>query len=188
MAVIKSYRKEIIKLTGMTKEQYTKEYDVFKIRVRNYNRLTGANLSASEQFYYYKKQIQTQLNKGLTEEQAKQTLYPRLRDLTSTSAKSVSAKKYATMTEQEQEKLVKNTAIVNHLLQRYSGILNSSPTLETLGGKKIPNIWREQMRQAFNDYRDGKMTLQELYTETTKIANDFNEERNKVSQDALIGS
>lgn len=188
MAVIKSYKKEIINITGMTKEQYTKEYDVFKIRVRNYNRLTGAKLSASEQFYYYKKQIQTQLNRGMTMEQAKQTLYPRLRDITRVSAQSVSEKKFETLTETQQERLVKNADIVEHLKVRYRGILEGSDTLETLGGSRIQNTYKRQMQQLFNDYELGEITLQELYTETKNVANAYNDAKNKISQEALIGS
>ncbi len=55
-----SFKQAVMNETGMSAEQYTKEYDVYKHKVRNWNRATGNfgtehALSPSETFYYYKK-------------------------------------------------------------------------------------------------------------------------------------
>lgn len=58
--------------TGMSADEYTKQYDVFKHRVRNWNRATGnigtdKQLSPAETFYYYKLSQATGRTYGLAE-------------------------------------------------------------------------------------------------------------------------
>ena len=48
---------EIKKLYGWTDKEYTKAYDVYKHKVRAYNKLSGAQLSATEEFYYSRKAL-----------------------------------------------------------------------------------------------------------------------------------
>lgn len=52
---LNAMRNEIMMLRGWTKEQYTKAYDVYKHKVRNYNKITGSSLSPTVQFYYSQK-------------------------------------------------------------------------------------------------------------------------------------
>lgn len=188
MAKITSYAKRTREITGLSKEQYTKEYDVFKIRVRNYNRATGSNLSASEQFYYYKKQMHYQLTHGATEQQAKATLFDRLADISKTTAQAISKRKFDANAENIQRKIAQSTDIIEHLKTRYRGILDGDTKLTTISGKIIENKWRRQMRTLFTKYENGKISLDELYTKTRDIANNFNDEHYKETNDALIGS
>ena len=49
---IKSYKQAIIKLTGMTEQEYKTQYQKFAAQTRNYNAVAGTNASASREFYY----------------------------------------------------------------------------------------------------------------------------------------
>ena len=55
MANKKSYAQLTRELTGLSKAEYKKQYTEFSKRVRNYNRITGENYSAAQQFYYSKR-------------------------------------------------------------------------------------------------------------------------------------
>ena len=60
-----SYSKAVQQEFGLTKEEYTKQYDVFKHRVRNYVRATGdTKLSAAREFFFslaYKRKLERNL-------------------------------------------------------------------------------------------------------------------------------
>lgn len=51
----KHYKNKTLELTGMTEDQYKREYTRYAARVRNFNRATGSNVSASRAFYHSKK-------------------------------------------------------------------------------------------------------------------------------------
>ena len=52
----KSFAAAVRAEMGLTKEEYIKEYDVFKHRVRNYVQATGDKISAAKEFFFYKMQ------------------------------------------------------------------------------------------------------------------------------------
>ena len=56
-----SIKKAIMNLNDWTAEEYTKAYKVFANRVKNYNKIAGTSLSASEQFFYNQKFNQKRL-------------------------------------------------------------------------------------------------------------------------------
>jgi hypothetical protein len=51
----KSYKSEILKLTGWSESEYKREYNRYRARVQNYNRAAGANASPQKMFYYAQK-------------------------------------------------------------------------------------------------------------------------------------
>lgn len=51
----KSYKSEILKLTGWSESEYKREYNRYRARVQNYNRASGANASPQKMFYYAQK-------------------------------------------------------------------------------------------------------------------------------------
>lgn len=47
-----SYKSLTMKLTGMTEQQYKREYNRFKVKTQNYNKLAGTHYQASRELYY----------------------------------------------------------------------------------------------------------------------------------------
>ena len=52
----KNYKQEILRLTGWTPERYDKEYDKYRLRVRQFERETGnKKINVAASFYYTKR-------------------------------------------------------------------------------------------------------------------------------------
>lgn len=50
-----TYKQKTQKITGWSDREYNLKYDVFRNRVKNFNRATGSNYSASQYLYYSQK-------------------------------------------------------------------------------------------------------------------------------------
>ncbi len=163
------YKQQILKLTGWTSEQYTKRYDVFKHKVRNFNIVSGQSLSPAEQFYYkLKADKRARANNEVvgTNYNFIQTTLNKMSAQTKSKAKTLESPSI--------ERLA-----ASHILNRFSG----------LSSDKNPNEkYRSKFEALEEDYKSGKLSLADYNKQATKLANKYNKEKRNANENGLIGS
>lgn len=147
-----SIKKAVMKLNDWTAEEYTKAYKVFANRVKNYNRVAGTDLSASEQFFYNQKFNQKRLiaeSKGQPIPEYN-SIQSALMNMTSATPKQLNQRAIDVVSMQ--------------LSERFKGLANANATGKAIqtsfeNGTITPAQYREQMgnlADLMHDYRDGK--------------------------------
>lgn len=124
-----SYKQKTIALMGWTAEEYDKKYDVYRLRVRNFEKETGAqkgSINAAANFHY-----------TLKAEKAGKPLKPQKRAIRATPAKST-AKKKAAQKRYKRPKAEKVSAATltksqqrakAYYMERLKGLLRVNPRL-----------------------------------------------------------
>lgn len=87
-----NYKQSIQKLTGWTTEQYNKQYDIYRLKVRTFERETGKSdkINAAASFYY-----------TIRDQKAGKALSPQKRGILSTPALSTAKKRKPSLTSAE---------------------------------------------------------------------------------------
>lgn len=143
-----SFKSQIIKMTGWSSQEYTRKYDVFKHRVRNFNRITGQDLKPAEQFFY---KLRAE-SKGLPSNSI-QDVISRMSATTKGSGKDLL--KYVSK---------KDVSFAGeHIKNRFSALSVKANSIET----------QNQMNKVINDYDNNKISVEQLNDELTKIANEY---------------
>lgn len=147
-----SIKKAVMKLNEWTAEEYTKAYKVFANRVKNYNRVAGTDLSASEQFFYNQKFNQKRLiaeSKGQPIPEYN-SIQSAIMNMTSATPKQLNQRAIDVVSMQ--------------LSERFKGLANANATGKAIqtafeNGTITPAQYRDQMgklAELMHDYRDGK--------------------------------
>ncbi len=163
------YKQQIMKMTGWTSDEYTKKYDVFKHRVRNFNIVSGQQLSPAEQFYYKLRADR----RARANNEVVGTNYNFIQStLNKMSAQTKSKAK--TLESASIEKLA-----ASHILTRFSG----------LSSDRNPNEkYRSKFAALEEALKSGKLSLAEYNKQATKLANQYNKEKRNANENGLIGS
>lgn len=163
------YKQQILKMTGWSSEEYTKKYDVFKHRVRNFNIVSGQQLSPAEQFYYKLRADR----RARANNEVVGTNYNFIQStLNKMSAQTKS--KARTLESPTIEKLA-----ASHILTRFSG----------LSSDKNPNEkYRSKFKALEEALNNGTLSLAEYNKQATKLANQYNKEKRNANENGLIGS
>ena len=163
------YKQQILKLTGWTSQEYTKKYDIFKHKVRNFNIISGQNLSPAEQFYYkLRADKKARANNEVvgTNYNFIQTTLNKMSSQTKSVAKTL-----------ENAKIEKLAA--EHILTRFA----------ELSSDKNPNEkYRTKFAELKEAYESGQLSLAEYNKQTTALANQYNKEKRNANENGLIGS
>ena len=87
-----NYKQSIQKLTGWTTEQYNKQYDIYRLKVRTFERETGKadKINVAASFYY-----------TIRDQKAGKALSPQKRGILSTPALSTAKKRKPSLTASE---------------------------------------------------------------------------------------
>ena len=164
------FKQEVLKMTGWTKEEYTKKYDIFKHKVRNYNLVTGQKLSPAEQFYYKlradRKARRDNMITG-TNYNYIQTAINQMPSITKSAVRT------------RQNEAIRSIAR-SQIEQRFSGLTNPD---------KMPNVkWRERFLKIEDAYRRGNLTLEEYNKSMSALATRYNKLMQNANENNLIGS
>ena len=158
-----SYKQAIMRETGMSSQQYTREYDVFKHRVRNWNIATGnigteKALSPAETFYYFKMAQQRGYSNSLTDA---------IINVSSTTKRTAPQSTYDIIANRDR------VVFDNFMYKNVAGeIVERS------------NEYAQQARNAFEQYDAGEINAQQLHQLMMKLADGLK----KAQEDGMIGS
>ena len=159
-----SYKKAVMLETGITAEEYTKQYDIYKHKVRNWNRATGnigtdKALSPAETFYYYKKAQQRGYENNLAEAIA---------NVSSATSKKIPANAFDIVA-------TRDRVVFDKFMYKNDG--NDNVIERT-------NIYAQQARELFASYDKGEITATELHQKITDLADNLKE----AQEDGMVGS
>ena len=115
----KNYKQEILRLTGWTPERYDKEYDKYRLRVRQFERETGSKkINVSASFYYTKR-----------DETRGKPLSPQKQAILNTPAYSQSKKNVAKRAKRK-KKTAEEKRLEAYFGRRLSGLRLVNPKLD----------------------------------------------------------
>jgi len=163
------YKQQVLKLTGWTSQEYTKKYDVFKHKVRNFNIVSGQKLSPAEQFYYkLKADKRARANNEVvgTNYNFIQTTLNKMSAQTKSKAKTL-----------ENSKIEQIAA--SHILTRFSGLSSDINPNEK---------YRSKFAALEEDYKSGKLSLADYNKQASALANTYAKEKRNANENGLIGS
>lgn len=115
----KNYKQEILRLTGWTPERYDKEYDIYRLRVRQFERETGnKKIKVVASFYY-----------TLRDKSRGKPLSPQKQGILNTPAYSQSKKNVAKRAKRK-KKTAEEKRLEAYFGRRLSGLRRVNPKLD----------------------------------------------------------
>lgn len=158
-----SYKQAVMRETGMTSQQYTREYDVFKHRVRNWNIATGnigtdKALSPAETFYYYKQAQQRGYSNSLTDA---------IINVASTTTKKAPQSTFEIVANRDR-------------------IVFDNFMYKNVGGEIVErsNQYAQEAIKAFDAYDNGEIDAKQLHQKMLRLADGLK----KSQEDGMVGS
>lgn len=135
-----NYKQEIMRLLNLTSEEYDKQYDIYRLRVRNFEKETGKkekiNVSAS-MYYTFKAQKQ---GKELSSQK---------RAILTTPAKSLAKKKQTKLPRTRKKMTAAEQRSKAYYLSRLKGLIAINPNLNAyINNDDIP--WEHRQEKIIN--------------------------------------
>lgn len=159
-----NYKQELMRLLNLTSDEYDKQYDIYRLRVRNFEKETGKkekiNVSAS-MYYTFKAQKQ---GKELT---------PQKRAILATPAKSL-AKKKQTKHPRSRKMTAAEQRSKAYYLSRLKGIIAINPNLSAyINNDSIPWERRQEKILEYLSKLDSTRKQQLERAQNAKSLNDI---------------
>lgn len=160
-----NYKQELMRLLNLTSDEYNKQYDIYRLRVRNFEKETGKkekiNVSAS-MYYTFKAQKQ---GKELT---------PQKRAILVTPAKSLAKKKQTKRPRKRKKMTATEQRSKAYYLSRLKGVIAINPKLNAfINNDDIPWERRQEKITEYLSKLDSTRKQQLERAQNAKSLNDI---------------